>query len=64
MSDALQKPINTKVIKELLDINDSARIRTWLSICASCGLCAESCFFYLAKNKDPKLSPAYKVGQR
>ena len=61
MSDALQKPINTKVIKELLDINDSARIRTWLSICASCGLCAESCLFYLAKNKDPKLSPAYKV---
>ena len=61
MSDALQKPINTKVIKELLDINDGARIRTWLSICASCGLCAESCLFYLAKNKDPKLSPAYKV---
>ncbi len=61
MSDTLQKPINTKVIKELLDMNDSARIRTWLSICSRCGLCAESCFFYLAKNKDPKLSPAYKV---
>ena len=61
MSDTLQKPIDTKVIKELLDLNDSARIRTWLSICSRCGLCAESCFFYLAKNKDPKLSPAYKV---
>ncbi len=35
--------------------------RTWLSICASCGLCADSCLFYLAKNKDPRLSPAYKV---
>lgn len=61
MSDVPQKPINTKTIKELLDANDSARIRTWLSICARCGLCAESCFFYLAKGKDPKLSPAYKV---
>ncbi len=60
MNDALQKPINTKVIKELLDMNNSARIRTWLSICSRCGLCADSCFFYLAKNKDPKLSPAYK----
>ncbi len=61
MNDALQKPIDTKVIKELLDMNDGARFRTWLSICASCGLCADSCLFYLAKNKDPKLSPAYKV---
>jgi Fe-S oxidoreductase len=61
MNEELQKPVDTKAIKELLDLNDSARIRMWLSICSRCGLCAESCFFYLAKNKDPKLSPAYKV---
>ncbi|MCE5334418.1 MAG: (Fe-S)-binding protein [Desulfobacteraceae bacterium] len=61
MSEMPEKPINTKVIRELLDSNNGARIRSWLSICAHCGLCAESCFFYLAKNKDPKLSPAYKV---
>ncbi len=61
MSDVPEKPINTKRVKELLDINNGARIKTWLSICSRCGLCAESCFFYLAKNKDPKLSPAYKV---
>ncbi len=60
MSDALQRSVNTKVIKELLDINSGARIRTWLSICSRCGLCAQSCFFYLANNKDPRLSPAYK----
>lgn len=61
MSDVPEKPINTKRVRELLDINNGARIKTWLSICSRCGLCAESCFFYLAKNKDPKLSPAYKV---
>ncbi len=61
MSDALQEPVDTQVIKELMDLNAGARIKTWLSICSRCGLCAESCFFYLAKNKDPKLSPAYKV---
>ncbi|MDR3553838.1 MAG: (Fe-S)-binding protein [Syntrophobacteraceae bacterium] len=61
MNEELQKPVNTKAIKDLLSLNDSARIKSWLSICSRCGLCAESCFFYLAKNKDPKLSPAYKV---
>jgi Fe-S oxidoreductase len=55
------KPVNTRKIKEILDANDGARIRTWLSLCSSCGLCAESCFFYLAHDKDPKLSPGYKV---
>jgi len=38
-----------------------SRIRTWLDICARCGLCADSCFIYQANNKDPKLSPAYKI---
>ena len=61
MNDVLEKPINTNKIRDMLEINDSARFRTWLSICAHCGLCAESCFFYLAHNKDPKFSPAYKI---
>ncbi|HAA02828.1 MAG TPA: (Fe-S)-binding protein [Syntrophobacteraceae bacterium] len=55
-----EKPIDVRKIQQILDANNSARIRTWLSICARCGLCAESCFFYLAKNKDPRTSPAYK----
>ncbi len=60
MSDVMEKPVDTSKIKQILSANDSARIRTWLSLCARCGLCAESCFFYLANNKDPKFSPAYK----
>lgn len=47
-------------IRGILAANDGARIRTWLSICSRCGLCAESCFVYLANDRDPRLSPAYK----
>lgn len=61
MSEAIEKPVDTGKIRQILEANNGARIRTWLSVCSRCGLCAESCFFYLAKNKDPKLSPAYKV---
>lgn len=60
MTDERQKPIDKKRIRELLDANHGARIRMWLSICSRCGLCAESCFFYLANDRDPRLSPAYK----
>jgi Fe-S oxidoreductase len=55
------KPVDVKKIQAILQANDGARLRTWLSICSRCGPCAESCFFYLAKNKDPKLSPVYKA---
>lgn len=55
------KPVNVGKIKTILAANEGARMRMWLSICSRCGLCAESCFFYLAKDKDPKLSPAYKA---
>ena len=50
-------------VRGILSANDGARIRTWLSICSRCGLCAESCFVYLANDRDPKLSPAYKFHQ-
>lgn len=38
-----------------------SRLKTWLEICAHCGLCADSCFYYLANNKDPKQVPSYKI---
>ncbi len=57
------KPIDTDKIRAILAVNDSARMRTWLSICARCGLCADSCFFYQAHDKDPAYSPAYKIKQ-
>ena len=30
-----------------------SRLRTWLEICAHCGMCAESCFYYLANDRTP-----------
>jgi Fe-S oxidoreductase len=38
-----------------------SRLRTWLEICAHCGMCAESCFLYLTNNRDPKQVPSYKI---
>ena len=38
-----------------------SRLKTWLKICAHCGLCADSCFFYLANNRDPEQVPSYKI---
>ncbi len=38
-----------------------SRTRTWLDICAHCGMCAESCFFYHTNNRDPKQIPSYKI---
>jgi Fe-S oxidoreductase len=38
-----------------------SRIRTWLEVCAHCGMCADSCFLYRIHNRDPKQVPAYKI---
>lgn len=54
------RKIDCNRIRQLLSEYNSARLQTWLSICSKCGLCAESCFYYLEKH-DPRLSPAYKV---
>ena len=54
-------PIDTAKARHILDAHHGARIRTWMSICSSCGLCAESCFVYLSNDRDPRLSPAYKA---
>ncbi|HUT70122.1 MAG TPA: (Fe-S)-binding protein [Desulfatiglandales bacterium] len=61
MENAAEKPVEIKRINEILDINKGALMRTWLGICSRCGLCAEGCLFYLAHDKDPRMSPAYKV---
>jgi len=60
-SENKETPVDVGKIKAILETNHGARMRSWLSICARCGLCPESCFFYLAHDKDPTMSPAYKV---
>ncbi|MFO7718174.1 MAG: 4Fe-4S dicluster domain-containing protein, partial [Desulfohalobium sp.] len=39
----------------------NSKMRTWLNMCARCGLCAESCFLYQVNDRDPKQVPSYKV---
>jgi len=38
-----------------------SRTKTWLEVCAHCGLCADSCFLYLVNDRDPKQVPSYKI---
>ena len=38
-----------------------SRMRTWLDVCARCGLCADSCFLYLVNDRDPEQVPSYKI---
>ncbi|MBF0508262.1 MAG: (Fe-S)-binding protein [Deltaproteobacteria bacterium] len=50
-----------RTIMEFLTPRLGARLKTWLSICAHCGMCADTCHFYLAHNRDPKMIPSYKI---
>lgn len=50
--------VDAERIKEML--NQKKRMKYFLSVCASCGFCADSCFLYRSK-KDPKCMPSYKA---
>lgn len=60
MSDQEMKKVDTKKIKALLD-RRKGKMKRYLSYCARCSLCAESCFLYMKSKKDPQYMPAYKV---
>ncbi|MDL2314186.1 (Fe-S)-binding protein [Desulfovibrio sp. OttesenSCG-928-C14] len=53
--------VDVALLKSDLDRTCKTRTRTWLEICARCGMCADSCFLYNVNNKDPKQVPAYKI---
>jgi Fe-S oxidoreductase len=53
--------VDTRALWNTIQKTCKSRIRTWLEICAHCGMCADSCFFYLANNKDPEQVPSYKI---
>jgi len=54
------KKVDTKKIKAMLD-RRKGKMKRFLSYCAHCSLCAESCFLYMKHKKDPKYMPSYKV---
>ncbi|MBT3311447.1 MAG: (Fe-S)-binding protein [Desulfobacterales bacterium] len=51
---------DTEKILSILNKNKK-RMKMYLRICAHCSLCAESCFLYNTKNKDPVYMPSHKV---
>jgi Fe-S oxidoreductase len=55
------REVDPEKIMEFLGPRMSARFKMWLNICAKCGLCADTCHYYHAHDKDPKMIPAQKV---
>jgi Fe-S oxidoreductase len=53
--------INPEAIRQAVDTRLNARLKMWMRICAHCGLCADTCHFYLAKDKDPRMVPSFKA---
>jgi Fe-S oxidoreductase len=53
--------VDVAMLQNSLQATLKARLRTWLEICAHCGYCADTCFFYLANRRDPTQVPAYKI---
>jgi Fe-S oxidoreductase len=60
MSEDTLKPVDTQQINEMLKKKKS-RMKLCLAACASCTLCAESCFLFMSNDKDPHYMPSYKV---
>ncbi len=50
--------VDREVIKDML--KEKSYMREMLVACASCGMCAESCFFY-KETHDRRAVPSYKV---
>lgn len=53
--------VDSKLLWKTIQNTLKSRMKTWLEICAHCGLCANSCFLYLIDDRDPKQVPAYKI---
>ena len=51
--------VNSNEIRAILD-EKKTKMKLSLKACAHCSLCAESCFLFMGRNKDPKYMPSYK----
>ncbi len=57
----MTEDVNPKAIMDFLKPRLGARLKAWIETCTHCGMCADTCHFYLANGKDPKMIPSYKV---
>jgi Fe-S oxidoreductase len=53
--------VDTDLLWETVKKTCKSRTLTWLEICAHCGMCAGSCFFYRVSGRDPEQVPAFKI---
>ncbi|SBV93668.1 Protein DVU_0531 [uncultured delta proteobacterium] len=53
--------VDTDLLWKQIQSTCKSRLQTWLNICARCGMCAESCFYYRTNDRDPAQVPAYKI---
>ena len=51
--------VNSEAITALM-APERPKMRLWLKACAHCSLCAESCFLYTTRGRDPKYIPSHK----
>ena len=51
--------VDSDAIRSIMD-EKKAKMKMSLKACAHCTLCAESCFLFMGRNKDPKYMPSYK----
>ena len=57
---AEKRAFDPKVFAKTAKEKSNARLKMWMEMCAHCGLCSDTCHFYLANDRDPKMVPAYK----
>ena len=60
-SQMKEMKVDQEALARDLEQTCKSRTRTWLSICAHCAMCADSCFFYRTNNNDPTQIPSYKI---
>jgi len=53
--------VDQEKLRKTLAATLKSRLSTWLEICSHCALCADTCFFYLANQRDPTQVPSYKI---
>ena len=60
MADVSDAAVNSTAVAQRLDARGE-QMKWMLDHCVHCSLCAESCFLYMANDKDPQYMPSYKV---
>ncbi|WP_319760453.1 sulfate respiration complex iron-sulfur protein HmcF [Maridesulfovibrio sp.] len=56
-----QLDVDTNALWATIQKTLKSRTKTWLEICAHCGMCADSCFLYQVNDCVPEQVPSYKI---